>query len=265
MALTPDFEDFKSKYLSTVNEILVSPEPAAMALIKMVSAQPGEITILALGPLTNLALAISMDDTFLDKVKSIVMMGGCLNARGNSNRVSEFNFNCDPEAVHIVMNAGSEFAARSPDSPPKLTVVTWETTLDYGLEWEFFDMLKEPSKSSPLGIFLGKYAAFYENMSRDLCERMEKKSDKERSLHDQYLMNALRFVMCDIYACVAALRPSAILHFKDWDVKIELSGSLSRGLMALDWFAADANANARVVLALDYDAVKMLLKETFCS
>jgi inosine-uridine nucleoside N-ribohydrolase len=65
--------------------IVPSDKHAANALIELVNANQGQITIVALGPLTNIAVAITLDPTFLSKVKSIYCMGGCLHAKGNSN------------------------------------------------------------------------------------------------------------------------------------------------------------------------------------
>ena len=58
---------------------------AALFLIETVRKYPGEIEILALGPLTNLALAIKLDPEFLSLVKKVVVMGGTLYSRGNTS------------------------------------------------------------------------------------------------------------------------------------------------------------------------------------
>ncbi len=82
------------------------PTPAAKrhavtAIIERVRASPGEITLLALGPLTNLALAVRIAPDIAPLVREVVAMGGSFAHR----ETPEFNFRCDPEAAHIVMTA----------------------------------------------------------------------------------------------------------------------------------------------------------------
>lgn len=71
-------------------------------IIDLVQAAPGEVTIVALGPLTNVAQAIRKNPQAMRHVKEIAMMGGAVRAPGNKNRVAEFNFWVDPEAADIV-------------------------------------------------------------------------------------------------------------------------------------------------------------------
>lgn len=89
--------------------------PAAEFLVRTVRASPGQVSILALGPLTNLALAIGRDPRFAAEAKELVLMGGSLDPDGsqvdefsrqfiNSPRV-EFNFRWDPEAARITLHA----------------------------------------------------------------------------------------------------------------------------------------------------------------
>ncbi|CAO2839364.1 unnamed protein product [Amaranthus hypochondriacus] len=80
---------------------------AAEFLVDMVSEHPGEISILALGPLTNLALAIKKDSTFASKVKRIVVLGGAFFCLGNVNPAAEANIYGDPEAADVVFTSGA--------------------------------------------------------------------------------------------------------------------------------------------------------------
>lgn len=80
-------------------------ENAPEKLVELVQQSPGEITILALGPLSNIARAIQLDAEFTTNVKQLVMMGGAINVAGNKNRVAEFNFFVDPEAADIVFRS----------------------------------------------------------------------------------------------------------------------------------------------------------------
>ncbi|GFP97068.1 uridine nucleosidase 1 [Phtheirospermum japonicum] len=84
-----------------------SEKSASEFLVDKVSEYPGEVSILALGPLTNLALAIKRDSTFASKVKRIVVLGGAFFALGNVNPAAEANIYGDPEAADIVFTCGA--------------------------------------------------------------------------------------------------------------------------------------------------------------
>jgi inosine-uridine nucleoside N-ribohydrolase len=75
-------------------------------LISRISASPGELTIIALGPLTNLALAVSIEPHLPRRVREVIVMGGAVATRGNATPVAEANINNDPEAARTVFHAG---------------------------------------------------------------------------------------------------------------------------------------------------------------
>jgi inosine-uridine nucleoside N-ribohydrolase len=74
---------------------------AAQFLVDQVNQNPGEVTIVAIGPLTNIARAIMLDPTFPSKVKEIAYMGGSFYQPGNSSASAEFNWWADPDAAKI--------------------------------------------------------------------------------------------------------------------------------------------------------------------
>ncbi|XP_060177017.1 uridine nucleosidase 1-like isoform X1 [Lycium barbarum] len=80
---------------------------ASEFLVDKVSEYPGEVSILALGPLTNLALAVQRDSNFASKVKRVVILGGSFFALGNVNPAAEANIHGDPEAADIVFTSGA--------------------------------------------------------------------------------------------------------------------------------------------------------------
>lgn len=85
-------------------------EDAAHFLVRQVRAHPHEVTIYAAGPLTNIALAVSIDPQFAELTKGIVIMGGSLSPQTDDPEFAthprhEFNFWFDPEAAHIVLRA----------------------------------------------------------------------------------------------------------------------------------------------------------------
>ncbi len=74
-------------------------------IIEIIHRYPHEITLIPIGPLTNIALAASKDPSIVPLVKGVVLMGGSITG-GNVNAASEFNIHSDPEAASIVFNAG---------------------------------------------------------------------------------------------------------------------------------------------------------------
>lgn len=78
---------------------------AVEKMMEIINQNPSEISILALGPLTNLAKMFLKDKTIETKIKQIVIMGGAINVAGNKSRVAEFNFFVDPESAKIVLES----------------------------------------------------------------------------------------------------------------------------------------------------------------
>jgi inosine-uridine nucleoside N-ribohydrolase len=81
---------------------------AVSFLIQTVMANPGEITLVTIGPLTNVAMAMQQETGFASAVKNIVMMGGTAECAGNISPAAEFNFWQDPEAADIVFRSGAD-------------------------------------------------------------------------------------------------------------------------------------------------------------
>ncbi len=83
---------------------------AAEFMVQAARRQPGQITIIAIGPLTNVAMAIRQDAEFVERVKKLVIMGGAIamlpDGHGNATPNAEFNFWVDPEAARAVLRSG---------------------------------------------------------------------------------------------------------------------------------------------------------------
>lgn len=118
-----------------------STERAADALVRIVNDNPGEIDIVAIGPLTNIATAILLDRDFASKVRQLWVMGGCDNSVGNVSAAAEYNFYVDPEAADIVFSAGFD-----------VTVVTWTLTLSHAL-WTRDQLAEIAALGTPLSEF----------------------------------------------------------------------------------------------------------------
>src|SRR5512146_1495503 len=75
-------------------------------LIETILASPGEITLVAIGPLTNVALAIRQEPRLVEAIKELIVMGGAIRHAGNTTALAEFNTYVDPHAAQIVYRAG---------------------------------------------------------------------------------------------------------------------------------------------------------------
>jgi purine nucleosidase len=126
-------------------------EDAAHFLIRMVHKYPQEVTIYEGAPMTNLALAISIDPQFPELVKELVFMGGSLNPESTNpefanNPRHEFNFWFDPEAAHIVLRAAWK---KIVCTPTDISIKTHMTAA----------MVKEIAASgTPLAQYISKFA-----------------------------------------------------------------------------------------------------------
>jgi purine nucleosidase len=127
-----------------------STEDAAHFLVRQVHAHPHQVTIYAAGPLTNIALAISLDPHFAELTQGIVIMGGSLSPQTNdpefaNNPRHEFNFWFDPEASHITLRAHW----------PRIDL----TTVDISIKTRFTKAMLDEIASSPNPA--AKYLATY--------------------------------------------------------------------------------------------------------
>ena len=99
------------------------PEPKAAPaaghavdeMLRRFGAEPGEITLVTLGPLTNIAVALGREPRLAEWVKECYVMGGAANCVGNVTPAAEYNIWCDPEAARIVFHSGM-----------KITMIGWE-------------------------------------------------------------------------------------------------------------------------------------------
>jgi len=126
-------------------------EDAAHFLIRQVRAHPREVTIYAAGPLTNIALAVSIDPHFAELTKGIVIMGGSLNPQTDdaefaSNPRHEFNFWFDPEAARIALRAGW----------PRIDVTTVDISIKAMFTQEMYNAISR--SGSPAAQYIAKYA-----------------------------------------------------------------------------------------------------------
>ncbi|KAG8375859.1 hypothetical protein BUALT_Bualt09G0002900 [Buddleja alternifolia] len=86
-------------------------QSAADFLTQQASLYPGKVTVVALGPLTNIALAIQSDPAFVKNIGQIVILGGAFSVNGNVNPAAEANIFGDPDAADIVFTSGADVLA----------------------------------------------------------------------------------------------------------------------------------------------------------
>lgn len=95
----------------------VQSQHAVTVIHELCQARPKQITLILVGPLTNLALGYTMyGEEFGQNIKDLYIMGGNYQGVGNSTRAAEFNFHSDPEAAHAVL-----LKTRCP-----ITILPWE-------------------------------------------------------------------------------------------------------------------------------------------
>jgi purine nucleosidase len=195
-------------------------EAAALALLRLTRERPGELTLVALAPLTNLALALRLDPTLPQRVKRLVVMGGAVTGHGNTGRIpAEFNIGFDPEAAHVVFEAFSRF-----------DLVDWEATLRHGFDAAEFDAWLAAGDQR---------AAFFGKVFRTARDYNAK--------HDRSGV-----VAADALAMAVAIDPSIVTRSETRAVAVELDGRLTRGATVVDWAnRLGRPAQARIVLGVD--------------
>ncbi|UPG85269.1 nucleoside hydrolase [Luteibacter aegosomatis] len=195
-------------------------EHAALALIRLTRERPGELTLVALGPLTNLALAVRLDPSLPERVKRLVIMGGAVTGHGNTGKIpAEFNIGFDPEAAHVVF-----------ETFPLFDLVDWEATVRHA--FPDADYQGWVAGDSERARFFGR---IFETARRF-------NADNERT----------GFIAADALAMAVALDPAIVTRAETRHVGIELDGRLTRGATVVDWQnRLGGRPNARIVLEVD--------------
>jgi inosine-uridine nucleoside N-ribohydrolase len=169
------------------------PSPAAHALVDIVDRAPGEVTVVAVGPLTNIATAILIDPDWATKVQRLVMMGGAFEV---PNVLQELNTSYDPEATHVVLSSSA-----------RVLMVPLDVTLQTRMRLDDVDRLDRAG--TPLATYLGSTVRPWvvwlsERFGRDGCP-----------LHDPL--------------AVATLLDPDVVSTRSACLDIELAGRLTRG------------------------------------
>ena len=121
--------------------------------MRRINESPGELTLLAQAPLTNIATAVVRDPSIAAKVKGLYIMGG---GAGNITPAAEFNFYVDPEAAKIVFKAGFP-----------ITLFTWTLTLSHGVFFDA-DLARIEAVDTPLARFYRQVTRKAEEFERSM-------------------------------------------------------------------------------------------------
>jgi inosine-uridine nucleoside N-ribohydrolase len=202
-------------------------EPAVDFLARTLSEAPEPVTLVPVGPLTNIALLLEARPDVIKKIERIVLMGGAI-AEGNATPAAEFNIWCDPEA-----------AARAFGSGLEVTMVGLDVTHRALVLPEHAERLRA---SGRVGEVVAELLEFYGRFHRRIYDF------PGSPIHDAV-------------AVAHVIRPG-LLETVERNVEIELESELCRGRTVVDlWRRTDRAPNAHVAVGIDSDAFLELLLE----
>lgn len=125
-----------------------SADHAVDLLVREIMSADVPVTLVAVAPLTNVALAIRREPRIVERVREVIMMGGALDVPGNTTPLAEFNVYVDPHAAHIVLHSGLP-----------ITLIPWDITSKVLLTQAHVDQLL--AIDSPVSRFIADATSFY--------------------------------------------------------------------------------------------------------
>ena len=192
-------------------------------------AEPGEVTLAALGPLTDLAVALVKAPEIMPKIGEVVIMGGAGFEIGNVTPAAEFNIHVDPHAAAIVLEAGVP-----------ITLIPLDVT---------HQVLSTPARIAALGALPNRCGpTVAELLTGFEGTRTARFAERGMALHDP---------------CVIAnlLRPT-LFSGREVNVAVETASPLTGGMTVVDWWGVTGRpANARFLTTVDADEVYVQLIE----
>ena len=123
-------------------------EHAVDMLIREIMNAAEPVTLVAVAPLTNVALAVRREPRIVERVKDVIVMGGAIDVPGNTTPLAEFNVYVDPHAAHVVLHSGLP-----------LTLLPWDITAKVLLTQAHVDSLLQIE--SPVSRFIADATSFY--------------------------------------------------------------------------------------------------------
>ncbi|CAL8139587.1 unnamed protein product [Orchesella dallaii] len=208
-------------------EPAVEAEPAAVGIIKLAERYKGKLTILALGALTNMAMAVKLKPKIRNYIKEIFILGGNSEGVGNMTVSSEFNFFVDPEAAKIVLENFS--------SCP-VYILPWETCLRSAASTYDFRMNSLGTLGTPAVHLLNK-----------IEEAILSK------FHDRWIAPDAVVVACFIHRQIMS-------KTEQYHCTVELHGDHTRGMMIVDKnFIRQKPANVILITEVQLEDYEKLL------
>lgn len=180
---------------------LVNQHPSDKLIADVVRAFPGEVTIIALGPLTNVARAFQRDPSLPGAVGRLVILGGTFGGPGNVTPAAEFNIYADPLAARMVFRA-----------PCTKTLIPLDLSSQLVFAYDFLEKL--PSEDSRAGRFLRRILPF-----------------AYRSHHQHLGLEGI--LMHDVVALAAATNPE-LFTAEEFAAEVETTGDVSTGATIID-------------------------------
>ncbi len=207
---------------------------AVDVLIERIRAAPERLTLVTLGPLTNVAEAFERASDLSERLERLVVMGGTGDAVGNVSAVAEFNISVDPEAARIVFRSGAP-----------IVMVGWDISRKYAaFDQAAADQLRA---LGPLGAF-----------SVDIQAAVDAFAREHTGLPG--------FDLPDPIAMAVALDPDVATATRRLFVDVELRGELTRGQTVVDHLGITGEkANVDVVLEASRERFESLLALTLGS
>jgi purine nucleosidase len=197
-------------------------EHAVPALLRLADQHSGNLDIVCIGPLTNVAAALVLDRQLPEKVRSLYIMGGSNNWRGNVTSAAEYNFYVDPEAAQVVLRAG--FA---------VTIIDWALTVRQAVfndaELALIASL-DTRLSRFFGIVNGPTLGFDRSVGID------------GSTHP------------DLLTALTLLAPRLVQRVGRYFVDVQTQSEMTRGYSLFDWGVFGREPNATVIEEIDHDA-----------
>jgi purine nucleosidase len=203
-------------------------EHAALAIIRLSKQHAGDFGIVALGPLTNIALAVNLDPTLPQRVSKLIVMGAAWQARGNQSSAAEFNFYVDPESVRVVFDRFND-----------VIVLPWEVSIDQTMPYDrFFAMGEGTSKRAQFMKAMSGIAQLWR-------ERLKLPGEP----------------LPDPLAVAIALDEGVIAAEKKARLKIDIGQDVGRALSSMDY--KHPQPNTRMVTAVNTELAWRMIKEAW--
>ncbi|WP_433158086.1 nucleoside hydrolase [Kribbella sp. CA-247076] len=205
---------------------------AAVEIARRVMAAPGEITLVAIGPLTNVAMALLLEPRLAAAVREIVVMGGVYLEQTNVGRMpGEYNFWCDPYAADVVLNSGAPLRLVGLDVTRKVRLSRADA--------------RELAQGGEFGMFAAEHTEAWISFQ----ERTKPREELEHgscALHDPL--------------AVAVVTHPELVTWRDAYVAVETAGRVTRGVAIADllmWEDPPA-PNCKIATAVDAPAFREL-------